>query len=44
MATKRATLARTAQKLAKDGVEFHPSELSRSFRHESGNPEHIEIA
>lgn len=32
MTTKRATLARTAQKLVEDGVEFHPSDLPRSFR------------
>jgi len=32
MTTKRATLARTAQQLAKDGVEFKPSDLPRSFR------------
>jgi hypothetical protein len=32
MTTKRATLARIAQKLAQDGIEFHPSDLPRSFR------------
>jgi hypothetical protein len=32
MTTKRATLARTAQKLAEDGIEFQPSDLPRSFR------------
>lgn len=29
---KRATLAETAKRLAADGVEFHPSDLPRSFR------------
>jgi len=32
MSTKRETLARTAQKLVQDGIEFHPSDLPRSFR------------
>ncbi|MGO4515635.1 hypothetical protein AB4Y89_07575 [Terriglobus sp. 2YAB30_2] len=32
METKRATLARTAQKLVEDGIEFQPSDLPRSFR------------
>jgi hypothetical protein len=32
MTKKRATLARTVQKLVKDGVEFQPSDLPRSFR------------
>lgn len=32
MTTKRATLARIAEKLAHDGIEFHPSDLPRSFR------------
>ena len=32
METKRATLARTAQKLVEEGVEFQPSDLPRSFR------------
>lgn len=29
---KRALLAREAQQLAKDGIEFDPSDLPRSFR------------
>lgn len=32
MTTKRAKLAKAAQKLAEDGVEFLPSELPRSLR------------
>lgn len=32
MTKKRATLARTAQQLVKDGVEFKASDLPRSFR------------
>jgi len=32
LTTKRATLAKAAQKLAEDGIEFNPSELPRSFR------------
>jgi hypothetical protein len=32
MATKRATLARTAKKLMEEGIEFQPSQLPRSFR------------
>ena len=35
MSTKRETLARTARKLVQDGIEFHPSELPRSFRLQS---------
>jgi hypothetical protein len=44
IATKRATLARTAQQLAKDGVEFDPSGLPRSFRRQRENEEHTGIA
>jgi hypothetical protein len=32
MTTKRAKLAKTAQKLVDDGVEYLPSELPRSLR------------
>jgi len=32
MATKRASLAETAKRLAAEGVEFNPSDLPRSFR------------
>lgn len=32
MATKRASLAETAKRLAAEGVEFSPSDLPRSFR------------
>jgi len=44
MTTKRATLVRTAKKLVKDGVEFHPSDLPRSFRLQTENAEHANIA
>jgi len=44
MTTKRATLARTAQKLAEDGVEFDPSDLPRSFRQQTESAEHANIA
>jgi hypothetical protein len=44
MTTKRATLARTAQKLAEDGVEFRPSDLPRSFRLQTESAEHASIA
>lgn len=32
MATKRASLAETAKRLAAEGVEFNSSDLPRSFR------------
>ncbi|QNI33147.1 hypothetical protein H7849_04005 [Alloacidobacterium dinghuense] len=44
MTAKRATLARTAQKLVEDGVEFHPSDLPRSFRPQTESTEHANIA
>jgi hypothetical protein len=44
MVTKRAALVRTAQKLAEDGVEFHPSELPRSFHPRPETVEHASIA
>ena len=44
MTTKRATLVRTAKKLVKDGVEFHPSDLPRSFRAQTESAEHANIA
>ena len=44
MSLKRATLARTAQKLADDGIEFQPSDLPRSFRPEAQEPEPAKIA
>jgi hypothetical protein len=40
MATRRANLARTAQKLMKDEIEFHSSGLPRSFRAQPEAPEH----
>lgn len=43
MATKRLTLARTAQQLMKDGIEFQPANLPRSFREETESPEHPNI-
>jgi hypothetical protein len=43
MTTKRAILAQIAQKLAEDGVEFHPSDLPRSFRPHTA-PEQANIA
>jgi hypothetical protein len=33
--TKRESLARTARKLAADGIEFNPADLPRSFRMEA---------
>ncbi|QEE30133.1 hypothetical protein FTW19_20390 [Terriglobus albidus] len=44
METKRATLARTAQKLVEDGIEFHPSELPRSLRTQTESTENANIA
>ena len=44
MTTKRAILARNAQKLANDGVEFHLSDLPRSFRQLTESAEHANIA
>ena len=44
MTTKRATLVQTAKKLVKDGVEFHPSDLPRSFRPQTESAEHANIA
>src|ERR1700740_2311559 len=44
MTAKRATLARTAQKLVEDGVEFQPSDLPRSFRSQTESTEHANIA
>ena len=44
MTTKRATLVRTAKKLVKDGVEFHPSDIPRSFRPQTESTEHADIA
>ena len=44
MAKKRATLVRTAKKLVKDGVEFHPSDLPRSFHPQTESAEHANIA
>jgi hypothetical protein len=44
METKRATLARTAQKLVQDGIEFQPSELPRSLRVQADSTEHANIA
>jgi len=40
MTTKRAILARNAQKLANDDVEFHLSDLPRSFRQLTESAEH----
>jgi hypothetical protein len=44
MTAKRAILARTAQRLAEEGIEFHPSDLPRSFRPQTENTEHAHIA
>jgi hypothetical protein len=44
MTTKRATLVQTAKKLVKDGVEFHASDLPRSFRPQTESTEHANIA
>ena len=44
MMTKRATLVQTAKKLVKDGVEFHPSDIPRSFRPQTESAEHANIA
>lgn len=44
MTTKRATLARIAQKLAQDGIEFHPSDLPRSFRPRTESAGHATLA
>ena len=43
MTTKRATLVRTAKKLMEDGIEFHSSDLPRSFRPQTES-EHVNIA
>ncbi|HEY5056433.1 MAG TPA: hypothetical protein VII58_09745 [Acidobacteriaceae bacterium] len=40
MTTKRAKLAKAAQKLAEDGVEFLPSELPLSLRPVAKSEEH----
>ncbi|MEZ2347230.1 hypothetical protein [Terriglobus sp. RCC_193] len=40
MAAKRETLAATARSLAASGIEYHESELPRSFRPE-GRPENV---
>ena len=44
MTTKRGTLVKTAKKLVKDGVEFHPSDLPRSFRPQTESAEQANIA
>jgi hypothetical protein len=44
MSLKRATLARTAQKLAEDGIEFQPADLPRSFRPQVQDSEPAKIA
>ena len=44
LTTKRATLERTAKKLVEDGIEFHPSDLPRSFRPQTESAEHANIA
>lgn len=43
MTTKRATLARIAEKLAQDGIEFHPSDLPRSFRTQTDSAGHATL-
>jgi hypothetical protein len=43
MATKRATLAKTAKKLMEDGIEFQPSDLPRSFRLETQDSELVSV-
>ena len=43
MTTKRAFLT-SAKKLVKDGVEFHPSDIPRSFRPQTESAEHANIA
>ena len=43
MTTKRATLVRTAKKLVEDGIEFHSSDLPRSFRQQTES-EQVNIA
>ena len=44
MTTKRATLERTAKQLVKDGVEFQPSDLPRSFHPQIERAESANIA
>jgi len=44
MTTKRAKLAKAAQKLAEDGVEFLPSELPLSLRPTAKTEEHAQVA
>lgn len=39
MTTKRETLARTARRLAEEGIEFHISDLPRSFRPQTEDKE-----
>jgi len=41
MSTKREALAKTAQKLVQDGIEFHPSELPRSLRPQASAEQEI---
>ena len=41
---KRANLARTARKLAEDGIEFQSSDLPRSFREQAEGAELVNIA
>jgi hypothetical protein len=43
LATKRATLARIAQKFAQDGIEFHPSDLPPSFRVQTESAAHANL-
>ena len=44
MTTKRAKLAKTAQKLVDDGVEYLPSELPHSMRPATETADHAAIA
>lgn len=44
MTTKRATLVRIAQKLAQNGIEFHPSDLPCSFRVQPEGTEKVDIS
>jgi len=44
METKRATLARTAQKLVEEGIEFQQSDLPRSLRVQEESIEQTNIA